>query len=64
MSTMRRSWTVRMMAAMLASLAVLGAVTALAAANAVPATRIGQSNHPVTVQQLAPPECCLLSPRA
>jgi len=57
MNWMGRSWTMRMVAAMLASLAVLGAVTALAAANSVPATRVGQSNHPVTVQQLAPSEC-------
>ncbi len=57
MTKMRRSWTVRMMAAMLASLAVLGAVTALAAANTVPATRVGQSNHPVLLQQLVPSEC-------
>ncbi len=46
-----------MVAAMLASLSVLGAVTALAAANSVPATRIGQSNHPVLLQQLVPSEC-------
>jgi Ca2+-binding RTX toxin-like protein len=57
MTWMRRSWTTRMVAAMLASLAVLGAVTALAAANAVPATRIGQSDHPVLLQQLVPGQC-------
>ena len=58
---MRRSWTVRMVATMLASLAVLGAVTALAAANAVPTTRVGQSNHPVLLQQLVPSECSGIS---
>jgi Ca2+-binding RTX toxin-like protein len=57
MTWMRRSWTTRMVAAMLASLVVLGAVTALAAANAVPATRIGQSDHPVLLQQLVPGQC-------
>jgi Ca2+-binding RTX toxin-like protein len=61
MSKMRRSWTVRMVAAMLASLTVLGAVTALAAANAVPATRIGQSDHPVLLQQLVPSQCSGIS---
>jgi Ca2+-binding RTX toxin-like protein len=40
---------------------VLGAVTALAAANAVPATRVGQSNHPVLLQQLVPSECSGIS---
>jgi Ca2+-binding RTX toxin-like protein len=58
---MRRSWTVRMMATMLASLVVLGAVTALAAANTVPSTRLGQSNHPVLLQQLVPSECSGIS---
>ncbi len=27
----------------------------------MPATRVGQSNHPVTVQQLAPPECASIA---
>jgi len=61
MSSMRRSRTVRMAAVLLASLAVLSAVNALAAANSVPATRVGQSNHPVTLQQLAPPECASIA---
>jgi len=61
MKALRRSWTVRTAASMLVSLAVLGAVTALAAANTVPATRIGQSDHPVTLQQLAPSECSGIS---
>jgi hypothetical protein len=46
---------------MILSLVALGAVTAMAAANSVPATRIGVSNHPVTVQQLAPPECASIA---
>jgi hypothetical protein len=46
---------------MVLSLAALGAITALAAANAVPATKVGQSDHPVTVQQLAPPECASIA---
>jgi Ca2+-binding RTX toxin-like protein len=58
---MGRSCTVRVMAAMLVSLAVLGAVTALAAANTVPSTRVGQSNHPVLLQQLVPSECSGIS---
>jgi Ca2+-binding RTX toxin-like protein len=61
MNRMRRSWAARTAAAMLISLGVLGAVTALAAANAVPPTRVGQSNHTVTVQQLAPYECSGIS---
>ena len=54
---MRTLRPARGLAAMLLSLMALGAVTAMAAANSVPATRVGVSNHPVTVQQLAPPEC-------
>jgi len=50
-----------MVATMLASLTVLGAVTALAAANTVPATRVGQTNHPVLLQQLVPSECSGIS---
>jgi Ca2+-binding RTX toxin-like protein len=46
---------------MMMSLAALSAVTALAAANTVPATRIGQSDHAVTLQQLAPPECAAIA---
>ena len=61
MNWMGRSWTMRMVAAMLASLAALGAVTALAAANAVPSTRIGQSDHPVLLQQLVPSQCAGIS---
>jgi Ca2+-binding RTX toxin-like protein len=58
---MRPSRSVRWMAVMMMSVAALGAVTALAAANSVPASRIGQSNHPVTLQQLAPPECAAIA---
>jgi len=58
---MRPPRTVRWIAAMMMSLAALSAVTALAAANTVPATRIGQSDHAVTLQQLAPPECAAIA---
>jgi len=58
---MRTLRPARGLAVMVLSLVALGAVTAMAAANSVPATRIGVSNHPVTVQQLAPPECASIA---
>ena len=51
----------RGLAVMVLSLVALGAVTALAAANSVPATRIGQSDHPVLLQQLVPGECASIA---
>jgi len=58
---MRALRPARGLAVMILSLTALGAVTAMAAANSVPATRVGVSNHPVTVQQLAPPECASIA---
>ncbi len=58
---MRALRPARGLAVMVLSLTALGAVTAMAAANSVPATRIGVSNHPVTVRQLAPPECASIA---
>ena len=58
---MRMFRPARGMAVMVLTLVALGAVTAMAAANSVPATRIGQSDHPVTLQQLAPPECASIA---
>jgi hypothetical protein len=53
----------RGLVAMMLVLVALGAITAMAAANVVPATRVGLSNHPVTLQQLAPPECASIAAR-
>lgn len=57
MSLRRLRW----LGVMVLSLVGLSAVTALAAANSVPATNVGLSNHPVTLQQLAPPECASIA---
>lgn len=48
---------VRLFVALALGLTLLGAYSAFAAANVVPRSGLGQSNHPVTLQQLAPPEC-------
>jgi hypothetical protein len=51
----------RALAVMILSLTALGAVTAMAAANSVPATRVGQSDHPVLLQQMVPGECASIA---
>jgi len=58
---MRALRPARLLAVMVLSLTALGAVTAMAAANSVPATRIGQSDHPVLLQQLVPGECASIA---
>ncbi len=47
----------RLAAAAVGLTAVVAAVGASAAANTVPATRIGLTNIPLTMAQLTPPEC-------
>lgn len=51
----------RWLGVMILSLVALSAITALAAANSVPATNVGQSDHAITAQQLAPPECASIA---
>ncbi|MEJ5221972.1 MAG: hypothetical protein WHT63_08210, partial [Tepidiforma sp.] len=48
-------------AAALAGAALLAALSASAAANTVPPTRIGQSTVALSIMQLAPPECAHMS---
>jgi len=45
----------------LVALAVATIVSAAAAANTVPPSRAGESNHPATLSELTPPECSQLS---
>lgn len=58
---MRMLRPARGLAVMVLSLVALGAISAMAAANAVPATRVGQSDHPVLLQQLVPGECASIA---
>lgn len=48
-------------AAALAGAALLAALSASAAANTVPPTRIGQNTVALSIMQLAPPECAHMS---
>jgi Ca2+-binding RTX toxin-like protein len=47
----------RLMLVMLLALVLTGAVSAFAAANTVPATRLGQQVDPVNANALKPPQC-------
>ena len=47
--------------ALLVLLISLSAFTALSAANSVPVTHVGDSNRPITVPELAPPECASIA---
>ncbi len=58
---MRPSRLVRIGTAALAGTALLAALSASAATNTVPATRIGVTDVPLTIMQLAPPQCAHLA---
>jgi Ca2+-binding RTX toxin-like protein len=55
----RVTW--RLLAATLALLLTLGSISALAASNAVPGTRLGSVSQAITVSNLAPPECASIA---
>jgi len=53
--------TLRLLTAMLALLLALGSISALAASNTVPVSRLDSITRPITVPELAPPECASIA---
>jgi Ca2+-binding RTX toxin-like protein len=55
----RTTW--RLLAVTVALLLTLGSFSALAASNTVPGTLLGSVTRPITVPELAPPECASIA---